>query len=138
MVLIAFILVLLLLLAFVVFCRRDIAHEQDLVSEEDIARIRYIETHHRWVEFWILLAGWVLAILVLIDNLTYTYAWGYYSPIFNVEYDLPESGETTLYIAFTYFILSTAWIIHNLIYIRRVNLRLDRWAKKIEKHIPTR
>lgn len=133
MILIAFILVLLLLIAFVVFTRRDIAHEQDLVSEDDIARVRYIETHHRWVEFWILFAGWLLAVLVLIDNMTYTYAWGYYSPIFHVEYDLPKNGETTLYIAFTYFILSSAWMIHNLIYIRRVNRKLRKWEKEIEK-----
>lgn len=133
MILIAFVLIALLVIVFIINRRRIIPHDEDLRTVDDIKRVRYLETHHRWVEFWILIGGVVLALLVVIDYLNYAYAWGNYSPIFHVEYDLPQSGETTLYIAIVYLGLAGFRIIHNLIYTFRVNRLLNERLKVIKR-----
>ena len=124
MALIGVILILLPILAYFQFVFRDTHRGVDLQSKEDFAHARYVETHHRWVAFWILVPGWLLAVIVAIDHVLYFYAWGFYSPIFHVEYDLPESGEITLYLSWIYLALGTLWMIHNFICIARVNRSL--------------
>lgn len=134
MAIIAVILVLSPLLAFILFGLRDTHVGVDLQNEEDFAYARYVETHHRWRTFWILVPGWILALLVVIDNLNYFYAWGNYSPIFHMEYDLPESGEVTLCIAWVYLLVVTTWMIFNFVFIARVNRELkEQWRKVKEK-----
>lgn len=136
MALIAVILVLSPLFVFIYFGLRDTHIGVDLQNDEDFGYARYVETHHRWVAFWVLVPGWILAMLVTIDHLNYFYAWGNYSPIFHMEYDLPESGSVTLVLSWAYLVLCTAWMIFNLVRIARVNrmLRLQ-WEKlQQDKH----
>lgn len=131
MALIGVILILLPILAYFQFVFRDTHRGVDLQSKQDILHARYVETHHRWVAFGILVPGWILAMLVVIDYANYFYAWGNYSPIFHVEYDLPESGEITLCISAVYVLLSTAWMIYNFVFIARVNRHLDEMEKRL-------
>ena len=135
MTLIAFILVLLPLLVFIIFVLHDSHRGVSLVSEEDFELARYMDTHHRWIAFWLLVPGWLLAAIVAIDHLFYFYAWGFYSPIFHVEYDLPESGEITLYLSWLYLALSTLWMIHNFICIARVNHSLRHLWEQTHKDL---
>ncbi len=130
---IAIILVLLPLLVFILFRLQDSHRGVALVSEDDFELARFVDTHHRWVAFWILLPGWLLAAVVAIDHLHYFYAWGYYSPIFHVEYDLPESGEVTLYLSWLYLALGTLWMIHNFIRIAAINRALDKLKEESQK-----
>ncbi|MCQ2324906.1 MAG: hypothetical protein MJZ58_01785 [Paludibacteraceae bacterium] len=129
---IAIILVLLPLLVFILFRLHDAHRGVTLVSEEDFELARYVETHHRWIAFWMLVPGWLLAALVTIDYLHYFYAWGFFSPIFHVEYDLPESGEITLYLSWVYLALGTLWMIHNFVCISRINHSLDKLKDEIK------
>lgn len=126
------ILVLLPLLVFIIFLLHDSHRGVSLVTEEDIELARYIDTHHRWIAFWLLVPGWLLAVLVAIDHLFYFYAWGFYSPIFQVEYDLPENGEITLYLSWVYLALGTLWIVHNFLCISRINHSLDKLKDEIK------
>ena len=130
MTLIAILLVVSPLLAFLFSRLRDTHLGIDLKTKNDFAYARYVETHHRWVAFWIMLPGWLLALLVTIDYENYFYAWGNYSPIFHKEYDLPESGEVTLCISIVYLVVITLWMIYNFFFIARVNRKLKDLEKK--------
>ena len=138
MALIALILVFSPLFVFIYFGFRDTHRGVDLQTDEDFGYAQYVETHHRWVAFWVLVPGWILALLVTIDHLNYFYAWGNYSPIFHVEYDLPESGSVTLVLSWVYLALCSAWMIYNFVHISRVKRILhSQWKKLHDSPSPT-